>query len=409
MTRPAVQPLEHVDLLVVGGGPAALRAATGYRDHGGHGAVVLVSADDVLPYARPPLSKDYLRGDSEEADAAMEPAATYAERRIDVRLGRTVTALDTRDQVAQVSDSTRIRYESCVLATGAAPRPLPVPGADDPRVMTLRSLASARTLRSAAEQARSAVVVGSGFIGCEAAVSLARRGLDVTVVSVEELPQQARLGAKVGRRIAGWLAEDGVHLIGGVAVSAIEDARLVRIGDHGSVRGDLVLVAAGIDPQSALAIGADALMHEERVVVDERMRSSVGGLLAAGDVAYAHNTAAGRHLSVEHWGEAETMGAIAGATAAGGDERWAELPGFWSVLGDHTLKYAAWGDGHDDLRLDDHGAGAFTVWYSRDGILVGVLTHDADDDYERGGELVERGASVRSVSASEGRAGPRML
>lgn len=117
-----------------------------------------------------------------------------------------------------------------------------------------------------------------------------------------------------------------MHLIGDATVSAIEDAQLVRIADHNAVRGDLVLVAAGIDPRSVLATGADAQMHDERVVVDERTRSSVAGLLAAGDVAYAHNTAAGRHLAVEHWGEVEAMGAIAGATAAGGDERWAELP-----------------------------------------------------------------------------------
>jgi NADPH-dependent 2,4-dienoyl-CoA reductase/sulfur reductase-like enzyme len=388
--RPAAD--RFADLLVVGGGPAALAAAIGYRDHGGPGAVVLVSDDDTLPYLRPPLSKDYLRGRTDEPDLPVEPVSTYAEKAIDVRLDVTVTALDTADRIAALADGTRIGYGQCVLATGATPAALPVPGADDPQVMTLRSLASARRLRAAAERARSAVVVGSGFIGCEAAASLARRGLDVTVVSTETLPQQARLGDEVGERIAGWLRAEGVTLIGGAEVSAIERARLVRVVDHDPVEGDLVLVAAGVEPLSALAAAAGAPIENDRVVVDEHLRSGVAGLLAAGDVAYARNATAGRHLVVEHWGEADVMGRIAGTTAAGAEAVWDNAPGFWSEVGDRTLKYAAWGDGFDEVRLTDHGDGAFTAWYVRGGVIVGVATHEADDDYERGAKLVEAGA-----------------
>jgi NADPH-dependent 2,4-dienoyl-CoA reductase/sulfur reductase-like enzyme len=386
---------EHADLLVIGGGPAALAAATGYRDHGGEGTVVLVSDDDTLPYFRPPLSKDYLRGETEEADLLIEPESAYEDADIEARLNVMVTALDAGERTAVLSDGARLTYEHCVLATGAAPKPLPVPGADDPRVAYLRTLDSARTLRTAAEAVRSAVVAGSGFIGCEAAASLARRGLDVTVVSTEELPQQARLGPDVGERIAGWLRDEGVTLVGGAEVEAIEDAQLVRISGREPVRGDLVLVAAGIDPQSTLAAATEAEIENDRVVVDEHMRSSVPGLYAAGDVAYARNGLANRHLVAEHWGEADTMGGIAGATAAGADASWAQAPGLWSVVGDHTLKYAAWGDGFDDVEFVDHGNGAFAAWYSAEGVLVGVLTHEADDDYERGSKLVEEGAPTR--------------
>ena len=138
------------------------------------------------------------------------------------------------------------------------------------------------------------------------------------------------------------------------------------------------------------------------MVVDERMRTDQPGLLAAGDVAYARNAAAGRHLVVEHWGEALAMGTVAGTTAAGGNTRWAQAPGFWSMIGDHALKYVAWGDGYQQAQLIDHGGGAFTVWYSTEGVTVGVATHQADNDYERGRELVEQAKPLPDQDPSPG-------
>ncbi|MCE0766919.1 FAD-dependent oxidoreductase [Pseudonocardia kujensis] len=396
----------HAELLVVGGGPAALAAATSYRDHGGDGAVVLVSDDTAPPYFRPPLSKDYLRGESEAGDTELTPATTYTDRGITLLLRQMVTTLSGEERAAQLSSGDRITFKACVLATGSAPKPLPVPGADAPAVAMLRSLDSAKELRSAALVARTAVVVGSGFIGCEAAASLARRGLDVTVVSTEELPQENRLGADAGRRIAGWLADDGVRLVGGAEVEAIEPLgdpeerpRRVRVAGHEPLEADLVLVAGGIDPRVTLARATGAKVEQDRVVVDEHMRTSLPGLYAAGDVAYARNATAGRHLVVEHWGEAEAMGTVAGGVAAGADLRWDGVPGFWTEIGGRTLKYAAWGDGYETAHLVDHGGGAFTVWYADEqGRAVGVATHEADEDYERGQELVAGGKSVPDVA-----------
>ncbi|MFR9801124.1 NAD(P)/FAD-dependent oxidoreductase [Pseudonocardia sp. RS010] len=397
----------HAELLVVGGGPAALAAATSYRDHGGDGAVVVVSDDTAPPYFRPPLSKDYLRGESEAGDTELTPATTYTDRGITLLLRQMVTTLSAQERAAQLSGGDRITFKACVLATGSAPKPLPVPGADAPAVAMLRTLDSAKALRSAALTARSAVVVGSGFIGCEAAASLARRGLEVTVVSTEELPQEKRLGPDAGRRIAGWLAEDGVTLVGGAQVEAIEPLgdpeerpRRVRVSERDPLEADLVLVAGGIDPHVTLARAAGLAVEQGRVAVDEHMRASLPGLYAAGDVAYARNATAGRHLVVEHWGEAEAMGTVAGGVAAGADLRWDAVPGFWTEIGGRTLKYAAWGDGYDRARLVDHGSGAFTVWYADDrGRAVGVATHEADEDYERGSELVAAAEPVPDVAA----------
>ena len=384
-------------LLVVGGGPAGLAAATAFREHGGEGPVVLVSDDDTPPYLRPPLSKEYLRGELGEADLPLQDRSAYDERDVTLRLDTMVTALSVDDGRALLSDGGHVTFDRCVLATGNAPAPIGVPGGDDPRVAYLRSLADARRLRRAAGPVRSAVVVGSGFIGCEAAVSLARRGPAVTVCSAEQLPQERRLGADVGRHVRGWLAGERVRFSGGAEVTGIEEGRRVHLRGQSPLDADLVLVAAGAEPRSTLAVAAGVPTERGRVVVDEHMRSGLPGLLAAGDVAFARNASAGRHLAVEHWGDAEAMGAVAGTTAAGAGASWDATPGFWTVIGDHTLKYAAWGDGHDRAELVEHGGGAFTAWYWSGEVLVGVATHEADEDYERGTELVRVGARRESV------------
>src|ERR1700722_9428231 len=376
-------------LVVIGGGPAALEAARAYREGGADGEVVLVSADEYLPYNRPPLSKDFLRGESEEDVLPLEDGDFYRHHDIEVRLQTRAQALDAGRRVVTLADGETLSYGSCILATGASPKPLPVPGADGPGVRYLRSRRQARELRGAAAGARSAVVIGSGFIGCEAAASLARRGLAVTLVSMEDGPQAARLGDVASQVLRTWLEEDGVSLRLGVEVEAIEGGR-VRLAGEASAEGDLLLVAGGVEPEAGIAAEAGLAVEAGRVQVDAHMHSSVANVLAAGDVAFAFNAAAGRHLAVEHWGEALAMGRVAGQTAAGVEASWAEVPGFWSTIGDRTLKYAAWGDGFDDASLVDHGGEAFTVWYSQKGVTVGVLTHEADNDYERGRRLIER-------------------
>lgn len=390
-----------VGLLVVGGGPAAHNAATAYREHGGQDAVLLVSNDTTAPYFRPSLSKEYLRDGSGEQDLPLAPDG-YPDG-IEVRLGTEVVELEPHERRARLADGSDIGFRSCVLATGAAPAPLPVPGAAGTAV--LRSLADARDLRERAADARSAVIVGSGFIGCEAAVSLARLGLDVTVCGAERAPQQARLGDAVAERIAGWLRDEGVTVSGSTEVTGIDagDATTtVRLAHGEPVEADLVLVAAGIEPSVSLAEAAGLALDRGRVVVDERMRSSVDGVLAAGDAALARNASAGRHLLVEHWDEAEAMGRIAGVTAAGGDDLWSDPPGFWTDIGEQTLNYVAWGDGHDEVRMTTHDNGGFTAWYGRGGVVVGVATHQADDDLERGTQLVRDGASMDATAPPPG-------
>ncbi len=346
-----------------------------------------------MPYQRPPLSKEFLRGDLDDEHLPIETPGWYAEQAIEVRLGAEAESLDTDARTIVLGSGETLSYDACVLATGAKPQPLPVPGATEEWVLLLRSLAAARVLRARAEAASSAIVIGSGFIGCEAAASLAHRGLQVTLVSDEPLPQQTRLGDGAGARIADWLGQQGVELVLGAAVGRIGE-HAVHVPDREPLTAELLLMATGVEPAAGLAEAAGLDTRDGRIVVDASMRTSADGVFAAGDVALAFNAKAGRHLAVEHWGEALNMGEIAGRTLAGETAQWNVAPGFWSTIGEHTLKYAAWGDGFDEARLVEHQGGAFTVWYGQAGKTVGVLTHERDEDYEAGRERVETGAPL---------------
>lgn len=393
-------------LVIVGGGPAGLAVARSYREGGGTGRVVLVSADDDAPYERPPLSKDFLAGESDETDLPLEDRWFYDDARVELRLGTRVTGLSPGTRTITLSSGEVLRYGRCVLATGGTPVVPDLPGLDRPEVLVLRSLVDARRLRTRARDARSAVVVGSGFIGCEAAASLRRRGLEVTLVSKEETPHARRLGSEIGTELARWLTEDGVTLVTGHTVAACRAgggtqgsgaAVTVILDDDRRLAADLVVLAVGVRPDSHLAVEAGLTVVDDRVRTDRWMRSSDPSIYAVGDVAMAFNAAAGRPLAVEHWGEALVMGAVAGTVLAGGEAFWSQAPGFWSTIGRRTLKYTAWGDGFDTVRLVRHGSGGFTAWYGRDQILVGALTHEADDDYARAAALIEAHASISAV------------
>ena len=367
-------------LVVIGSGPAGVSAAEAFREHDSEAPVRIMTEDPDPPYARPPLSKDFLRGETE--DVSLHSREWFDERSIELHRGR-VSAIDLVDQVILVG-SDRMPYGALVLACGAAPDPLPVPGGD--KALSLRSLSDARQLRHAAEDAGSAVVVGAGFIGCEAAASLAKRGIDVSVVAPDAMPQERRLGAEAGRRLRELVERTGAHYVGGESVGAIEPDG-VRLERGRVIRCDLVLAATGASPNSDLGRAAGLRLENSRIVVGPDMRSSAEDVYAAGDVALAHNTTAGRGLVVEHWQDAVDQGAVAGASAAGRHASWDGVPGFWTTIGDATVKYHAWGDGFEHSRLVARDDG-FTVWYQRGGAVVGVLTHNADDDYDLGEQLI---------------------
>jgi 3-phenylpropionate/trans-cinnamate dioxygenase ferredoxin reductase component len=377
-------------LVIVGGGPAGLSTVRAYREAGGRGRVTLLAAELYPPYQRPPLTKEYLRGEMSREELPIENEQWYAENDVDLRLATNVTVLDRDRRVVETEGGEEVPYEACVLATGSEPIRIPIPGADDPEVLVMRTIENSARLRERVSEGGRAVVVGSGFIGCEAAASLSLRGAEVTLVSLEELPQQERLGKEVGERIEGWLEDYGVDLHLGTGLEAIErnvGGYEISLETGDRISTDTVLFGTGIRPRTGLAENS-GLEVQKGVITDSSMRTSAPGVFAVGDIARAFNESVGRHLSVEHWGDALEHGRIAGTVIAGSEAVWTMAPGFWSTIGDKTLKYWACGDGWDELRFEDRGK-SFVVWYGKDGVVVGVLTHGSDEEYEEGRDLIE--------------------
>jgi NADPH-dependent 2,4-dienoyl-CoA reductase/sulfur reductase-like enzyme len=383
---------ENERLVIVGGGPSGLATARAYREAGGKARVTMLTAEPYPPYQRPPLTKEYLRGKVGRDELPIEKPEWYRENSVELRLATSVKSLD-RERTIIETEGGEVRYDACVLATGSEPVRIPVPGADDPEILVMRTLGDSSRLRERVGEGDRVVVVGSGFIGCEAAASLSLRGAEVTLISLEQSPQKERLGEEVGKRVEGWLRDYGVDLRLGASIEGVErndGAQEVSVDDGDRIAAGTVVFGTGVSPRTELAETA-GLAVDRGIVTDSAMRTSGTGVFAVGDVAQAFNESAGRRLSVEHWGDALEHGRVAGTVIAGGEAAWSMAPGFWSTIGDKTLKYWAWGDGWDEKRFSDKGE-SFTVWYGRRGTLVGVLAHGSDEDYEEGRELIECGA-----------------
>ena len=395
-----------VALCILGGGPAAMAAARGFRAVRGTGRIAMVADEGRLPYRRPPLTKELLRREMTADELPLADDRWPVSHGVELVTEHAMT-LDLAARTVGLASGRTIAWERCVLATGAEPERLPVPGTDDPGVRVLRSYGDFLALEAALRPDARVVVVGSGFIGCEIAASLRARGLPVCLVTDEEVPQGTRLGDEVGTRIATWLRADGVDLRPGHAITAFErcsgTVHVLR-DDAGTVDGDVVVMATGVRPRIELALAAGLDCPEGAVPVDPSLRTAADAVWAAGDVCMARHALAGRPLRVEHWGDALTQGELAGRSAAGDPGAcWDEVPGFWSSIGTRTLKYAAWGDGFATVQAVAHAQGTFTVTY-RDacGELVGVLTHGRDEDHDRGRRLIGEVARRRLPAQAAG-------
>jgi 3-phenylpropionate/trans-cinnamate dioxygenase ferredoxin reductase subunit len=362
--------------VIVGASLAGAKAAETLRDEGFDGRVVLIGDEADRPYERPPLSKDYLRGEAGRDKVYVHSASFYADRDIELRLGRAAVSLDTASREVELDDGSRIAYDRLLLATGAEPRRLPIPGADLGGVLYLRSVEDSDALRTRLVAGGSVVVVGSGWIGSEVAASARQKGLDVTVLDPLAVPLERVLGPEVGAIYCDIHTDHGVRMLMGTGVEAFEGERhveRVRTSDGGTLDCDFVVVGVGVTPRTRLAAEAGIAVGDG-VTVDSLLRTDAEGVFAAGDVASAFHPFYGEHVRVEHWANALNQGPAAARSMLDRGDPYERLPYFFSDQYDVGMEYSGFAREWDRVVFRGNPAAREFVafWMNGDRVLAGM-------------------------------------
>ncbi len=364
-------------IVIVGAGAAGNAAAEMLRGRGFAGRVTMVGDDESVPYDRPNLSKDYLAGEAQEDWIPIRSEDFYRDEGIALLRGTSVTAVDVKARRAWLSTGDALPFTSLLLATGAEPIRLTIPGADLPHVRTLRSLADSRAIIDLAKASRRVVVIGASFIGLEAAAALRSRDLEVHVVAPETAPLERVFGREVGARVRAIHESHGVVFHLGTTAKAIS-REAVTLDNGDALPADLVVVGIGVRPRLALAEQA-GLTLDRGVLVDEYLETSAPGIYAAGDIARWRDPRAGQPIRVEHWVVAERQGQVAALNMMGQRQPFDQVPFFWSMHYDTAIRYVGYADGWDRVQIDgDLDRNDCRVAYLKDGRELAVATIGRD-------------------------------
>jgi 3-phenylpropionate/trans-cinnamate dioxygenase ferredoxin reductase subunit len=361
---------------IVGAGLAGARAAAALREEGFDGRIVLLGEEPERPYVRPPLSKGYLAGRTERKDVYVHAEGFYAEHAIELRTSTPVETIDRAATEVVLAGGERLRYDRLLLATGAAPRSLPVPGGDLDGVLVLRRVEDSDAIRERIDRGDRIVVVGGGWIGAEVAATARSRGCEVALVYPTSAPLEHVLGPEVARAFSDLHAAHGVELHPGAKVAALEgdgSVGRVRLEDGGALEADAVVVGIGVVPRVELAERA-GLPIENGVAVDARLRTSDDRVLAAGDIAAVAHPFFGRRIRVEHWAVAREHGPFAARSMLGSDDAYESLPYFFTDQYGATLEYWGLALEWDEVVLrGDPAGGRFLAFWLADGrVLAGA-------------------------------------
>jgi NADPH-dependent 2,4-dienoyl-CoA reductase/sulfur reductase-like enzyme/nitrite reductase/ring-hydroxylating ferredoxin subunit len=363
-------PSSPESIVIVGSGAAGAAAAEMLRRQGYTGPVTMIGVEP--PIDRPNVSKDYLAGTAPEDWMPLRSPEFYENHDIDLITGLTVIRIDTGQRTVTFGDGREIGYGGLLIATGAVPRPLPVPGSDQAHVHYVRTLEDSRAIIAVLENTAQAVVIGAGFIGLEVAASLRQREVEVTIVAPEEIPLEPIVGQRMGRFVQGLHEEHGVEFRLGRTVSEIGPDEVV-LDDGSRVRADLVVIGVGVTPRTDLAEQA-GLDVDNGIIVDDRMRTSDPHIWAAGDVASYPDQNAGR-ARIEHWVLAERQGQAAARNMLGHDLPFTDPPFFWSQHYDVPINVVGHAkDWDDEVALGDPASRDVMIGYRKGGVIRAVAT-----------------------------------
>jgi 3-phenylpropionate/trans-cinnamate dioxygenase ferredoxin reductase subunit len=384
-------------LVIIGASLAGAKAAEGARAAGFDGRVVLVGEEPHRPYERPPLSKTVLRGEQPPEVARVHDDAFYAANDIELLLGRRVVGLDPNARQIRLDDDETLGYTTAVLATGAAPRHIDIPGAGLAGVRYLRTIDDSTALGDAIRTARRVAVIGAGWIGSEVAASARQMGAEVVLVDPAPVPLQRVLGDEIGEVFRALHADNGVKLRLGLGVTELRGTDTVDevvLADDAVEAADVVVVGIGVTPRVDLAAAA-GLTLDNGVAVDDQLQSSAPGVYAAGDVASAWHPRYRRRLRIEHWANALNQGLTAGANAGGGREPYTRLPYFFSDQYDLGLEYVGHGDPGDAVvvrgSLTDR---EFIAFWHRGGVVTAAMSVNVWDVVDDLKAIVARGGPL---------------
>jgi 3-phenylpropionate/trans-cinnamate dioxygenase ferredoxin reductase subunit len=371
-------------IAIVGASLAGATAAATLRDEGFDGEIHLVGAEAQLPYNRPPLSKSYLRQEEGFETLLVKPADHYAEQRIELKLGARAATIDAKQKFVELENGERVAYDKLLVATGGRNRTLSVPGASLAGVFQLRTVEDCDRIRAVTQRGRRAVVVGLGFIGSEVSASLRQLGIEVSAIEGTRAPLARVLGDEVGQVLADVHREKGVELILEDSVASFEGSgrvERVRTKKGRVLECDMVVAGIGIVPNTELlaAAGADV---DNGVLVDERCRTSLPDVFAAGDVTNHLHPIFGR-LRVEHWNNGFQQGRAAARSLLGGEQPYDYVHSFWSDQYEHTIEYVGFATSWDRLVFRGRPEGRkFLGFYLKEGMVRAVVGLNRGGDPE---------------------------
>jgi 3-phenylpropionate/trans-cinnamate dioxygenase ferredoxin reductase subunit len=391
----------EVEFLLIGGGLASASCAAELRKRGAEGSILLVGREPEPPYERPPISKEYLRGEAERTDAHVNPVSWYEENEVELLSGRNVMSLDTEARTVKIQGGEEVAFGKALLATGANVNILRVEGAENEGIHYLRAFGNSDAIRKEAAEAEHVVLIGGSYIGCEVAASLTAQGTKCSIVAMEDVALSRTFGEEAGGWFQAKLEANGVEFHGGEELEAFEgDGRVSAVvAKCGlSIECDLVVVGAGVRPDAMLADRA-GIEVDGAIVCDSKLRTSVEGIYAAGDCCSYDSVIHGRRIHVEHWDVAMQQGIHVAKNMLGEDADYDVVPYFFSDLADWaSLEYVGPAqDWDEEVWRGDREGGEFSVWYLKDGRVAGALSVERSEDLAEARRMLADGVDVSAA------------